>query len=67
MKLAQMGIVEVIGNIKDEKTFFTLTFLKSKLQNELFEHLEIVICMFAQEFFTNDIFPFRLTIVSGMM
>jgi hypothetical protein len=23
MKLAQMGIVEVIGNITDEKTFFT--------------------------------------------
>jgi len=33
MKLAQMGIVQVIGNIKDEKTFFTLTSMKSKLQN----------------------------------
>jgi hypothetical protein len=67
MKLAQMGIVQVIANIKDEKIFFKSTSVKSKLQNELFEHLDIVICMFAQDFFTKDIFPFQVTIVIGMM
>ncbi len=33
MKLVELAIVQVIGNIKDEKTLSTLTFMKSKLRN----------------------------------
>jgi len=33
IKLVQMAIVQVISNIKNEKTFFTLTFVKFNLWN----------------------------------
>jgi hypothetical protein len=33
VKLVQMAIVQVIGNIKNERTCSTLTFMKSKLWN----------------------------------
>jgi hypothetical protein len=47
MKLIQLAIVQVIGNVEDEKTFSTLFFMKSNLWNHLAWHLNIVICMFA--------------------
>lgn len=31
MKFAQMAIVQVVSNVEDETTFFTLTFMKWKL------------------------------------
>lgn len=46
MKLVKLTIVQVIGNVKDEWTFSTLAFMKSKLWNQLTRHLNIVVCMF---------------------
>jgi hypothetical protein len=40
------------------KTFFTLTFMKSKLWNWLAEHLDIAMHMFAKDFFTKETFLF---------
>jgi hypothetical protein len=44
--------------MEDERTFSTLMFIKSKLQNQLCEHLDLVVRMFAQPFYT---FPYDCT------
>jgi hypothetical protein len=59
MKLVQMAIVQVVGGIKNERIFFMLTFMKSKLQNLLVSHLNIVIYMFVQDLFINDTLNFQ--------
>jgi hypothetical protein len=41
-----MAIVRSVGGIKNERIFFMLTFMKSKLWNLLVRHLSIVIYMF---------------------
>jgi len=51
MQFVGLTIVQVIGSVEDERTFFTLTFMKSTLQNQLARHLDIAIRMFAQDFF----------------
>jgi hypothetical protein len=62
MKLIELAIVQVIGNLEDEKTFSILFFMKSKLWNHFAWHLDIAICMFAQDFFTKETFPFHCVI-----
>jgi hypothetical protein len=64
IKLVQMAIVQIIGNIKNERTFSTLTFMKSKLWNCLVGHLNIVIHMFVQKNFIKDTFPFQVAIAN---
>jgi hypothetical protein len=46
--------------VEDERTFSTLTFMKSKIQNLLAGHLDTAIRMFAQDFFTKKTFPFQV-------
>ncbi len=50
--------------MEDEQTFSTLTFMKSKLQNQLAKHLDIAICMFVQKVFINKKFPFQMAITN---
>ncbi len=46
MKVVELAMVRIMGSMEDEKTFFTLTFMKTKLQNRLCEHLDLVVlCM----------------------
>jgi hypothetical protein len=47
MWLAELVIVQVIGSVEDERTIFTLSFMKLKLRNQLVGHLDIVVHMFA--------------------
>jgi hypothetical protein len=63
MRLAKLVIVQVIGSVENERTFSTLDFMKSKLRNRLVRHLDIAICMFAQDFFTKETFPFQVVIM----
>jgi hypothetical protein len=51
-KLVELVIVMVLGSVEDERTFSTLTFMKSKLRNRLTTHLDLVVRMYAQDFFT---------------
>jgi hypothetical protein len=51
-------MVQIIGNMEDERCFSTLAFMKSKLYNKLFTYLPIVVCMFAQQFYTLKNFPY---------
>jgi hypothetical protein len=50
--------------VEDEQTFSILTFMKSKLQNQLAKHLDIAICMFVQNVFINKKFPFQMAITN---
>jgi hypothetical protein len=63
MQFVEPTIVQVIRNVEDEKTFSILTFMKSKLQNQLAMHLDITICMVVQNFFTKEMFPFQVIIL----
>jgi hypothetical protein len=62
MKLIELAIVQVIGNVEDERTLSTLSLIKSKLWNQLVGHLNIAIHMFPQDFFTKETFPFHRAI-----
>jgi hypothetical protein len=57
MKVVLLVVVQIMGSMEDDKTFSTLMFLKTKLWNQLFEHLDLKVCMFAQLFYVVDIFP----------
>ncbi len=45
-------LVQVISFVENECCFFTLTFMKIKLWNQLTKHLELVIRLFNEKFFT---------------
>jgi hypothetical protein len=58
IKVAELAVVMVLGSVQDERTFSTLTFMKNKLRNRLTTHLELVVGMKMQNFYTLDNFPY---------
>jgi hypothetical protein len=44
--------------MEDEWTFSTLSFIKSKLENHLNEHLNIDVGMYSQKNYSLNIFPY---------
>ena len=62
MKVAEIAHVQVLGSVEDERTFSSLSFLKSKLRNRLTTHLDLVVRMFAQDFYTLNTFPYQTAI-----
>jgi hypothetical protein len=56
MKVAKLVVVQIMDFMKDERTFSTLTFMKTRLWNHLCEHLDLVVQMFAQLFYIVDTF-----------
>jgi hypothetical protein len=48
----------LMGFVEDDRIFSTLMFMKTRLRNRLCEHLDLVVCMFAQPFYTVDTFPY---------
>ncbi len=50
------AIVLVLGSVKNEHTFSTLPLMKNKLHNSLGWHLDIIISMLVQKFFTLENF-----------
>jgi hypothetical protein len=58
LKLIELSMAMVMGNIEDERCFSNMGFMKNKLRNRLKTHLDLVVRMFAQKFFTFDNFPF---------
>ncbi len=51
-------MVQNMGIVQNEKSVSILTFMKMRLQNRLCEHLDLVVHMFAQLFYTIDTFPY---------
>jgi hypothetical protein len=59
IKGAQIAICSVIGSVEDERTFSTLSFLKSKLRNRLTSSLDPLMRIFSQEHFPElEDFPY---------
>jgi hypothetical protein len=54
----------VLGSVKDERCFFNLFFIKNKLRNWLKAHLDLVVWMYAQSFYTIETFLFTIAIRS---
>lgn len=61
MKVVEIAHVQVLGTVEDERTFNSF-FIKSKLRNQLTTHLDLVVDMFAQDFYTFNIFPYQVEI-----
>jgi hypothetical protein len=59
MKVAKLAVVQIMGFVEDDKIFSTLTFMKTRLWNQLCENLDLVVHMFAQLFYTIDTFPYK--------
>jgi hypothetical protein len=64
LKLVKIAMVQVLGSIKDKIYFSDLNFIKSKLHNWLTTHLNLVVKMFAQNFYILIFFPWPQAIVS---
>jgi hypothetical protein len=58
VKLVELAMVQIVGSVEDERCFFTLAFMKSKLCNMLITHLPLVVHMFAQWFYIMQNFPY---------
>jgi hypothetical protein len=50
----QLIIVQVFDFVKDEWCFSPFSFMKSKFQNWLTTHLDVVIWMFVQKFYAHE-------------
>jgi hypothetical protein len=57
-KLVELTIVAILGSVENEHSFYTITFMKSKLRNRLTINLDMVVKMYVQDFFTLQTFPF---------
>ncbi len=54
----------VLGSVEDEKCLFNLFSMKNKLTNCLTNHLDFVVWIYAQSFYTMETFPFTVAIRS---
>ncbi len=61
-KLVQLCMVMIIGNVEDERIFSNMSFMKNKLHNHLTTHLDLVVRMYAQGFYSLETFPFYTSI-----
>ena len=62
MKVDEIAHIQMLGSVEDERTFNSLPFLKSKLRILLTMHLDLVVHMFAQDFYTLKTFPYQVAI-----
>ncbi len=60
LKLIKLFVVIVMGSVEDEKCFSNMGLMKNNLRNILTTHLDSVVKMFAQKFFTFDTFSFAV-------
>jgi hypothetical protein len=58
-KLAEVAMTAVLGSCKDERTFFTLSFMKSKVRNRLHGNLDTCIRLFSQGWYTLESFSYH--------
>jgi hypothetical protein len=57
LKVVEIAMVHVLGIVDDERCFKFVAFLKNKVWNRLNNHLQLVVSMYAQKFFTLQNFP----------
>jgi hypothetical protein len=62
-KLAKIAVVTVIGSVEDERTFSTLSWMKSKTRNRLNQHLDCTLRLYSQPWWrTVNVFPYKAAI-----
>jgi hypothetical protein len=54
-------LLVILGSVEDE-TFSIITFMKSKLRNQLTTNLDLVVRIYVQDFLTLQTFPFHTAI-----
>jgi hypothetical protein len=64
LKFIELSMAMILGNTKDEKCFKNLRSMKRKLRNMLTTHLDLVVKVFAQKFFTLNTFLIVVTMNS---
>ena len=60
MKVVEIAHVQVSTNVEDERTCSSLSFLKSKVRNLLTTYLDLVVRMFAQDYYTLNTVPYQV-------
>jgi hypothetical protein len=53
-RLIELAIIMVLGNVEDERTFFTLTFMKSKLIIRLTTHYNLVVRIYMRSIYLHS-------------
>jgi hypothetical protein len=61
LKVVEIAMVHVLGSIEDEQCFNFVAFLKNKVWNRLNNHLQQIVSMCTQFFFTLHNFPYENT------
>jgi hypothetical protein len=64
MKLIELVIVVLLGSVDEKHTFYTINFMKFKLNNQLATNLDLVVWMYAQDVFTLQYFPFHVVVTN---
>jgi hypothetical protein len=59
VKVAKVAAVTILASVEDEHTFSTLNYMKSKVRNNLNDHLDLVVRMYGQSFFDLKTFPMQ--------
>jgi hypothetical protein len=62
LKLVELSMAMVLGSVEGERCFFNLFIMKNKLRNWLTTHLNLMVWMYAQSFYTMETFPFTAAI-----
>jgi hypothetical protein len=57
-KLVELIIVAILGSVENEQFFSIVSFMKSKLRNRLTTNMDMVVRMYAQDFFALKTFRF---------
>jgi hypothetical protein len=57
--LAKIVVVLIFGFVENERSFSRLTFMKDTLHNKLGLTLNMIVQMFAQEFYTQENFLYH--------
>jgi hypothetical protein len=58
-KVAKIAVVTVLTSVEDERTFSTLSWMKSKVRNRLNGHLDCTLRVFSQPWFSVTNFPYQ--------
>jgi len=58
VKLVTITMVQMINFVEDTRCFNNLNSIKLKLRNQLTTHLELVVWMFVQQFYTLKFFSY---------
>jgi hypothetical protein len=61
-KVAKIAVVTVLTSVEDERTFSTLSWMKSKVRNRLNGHLDCTLRVFSQPWFSVTNFPYQLAV-----